>query len=166
MNRFAGLVAPTVGAAVAIAVACVYGVPMHAVVVMFVMAYATGFGVTLGFHRLFAHRSFATSRPVEWILMILGCAAGQSAPFFWIATHRVHHRHSDADGDPHSPRSGRPLGAASGTRTSAGFIRRGFGLLAGDVRDLARAPRPRVDRPPLDRVVCRGAAGPGPRGVL
>jgi stearoyl-CoA desaturase (delta-9 desaturase) len=35
--------------------------------------------------------------------MILGCMAGQSSPFFWIATHRVHHRHSDAEGDPHSP---------------------------------------------------------------
>ena len=38
--------------------------------------------------------------------MILGCMAGQSSPFYWIATHRQHHRHSDQDGDPHSPHAG------------------------------------------------------------
>src|SRR5262249_50018739 len=97
------LLASTIGAPVAIFVACRDGVPTHAVVVMFAMAYATGFGVTIGFHRLFAHRSFATSRTVERILMILGCMAGQASPFFWIAVHRLHHRHSDTDDDPHSP---------------------------------------------------------------
>jgi stearoyl-CoA desaturase (delta-9 desaturase) len=144
LQHLAGVVAPTVGAVAAIAVACVYGVPTHAVVGMFVLAYATGFGVTLGFHRLFAHRSFATSRPVEWALMILGCAAGQSAPFFWIATHRLHHRHSDADGDPHSPHTadGRPLGLWRGFwHAHLGWLfGLGFAYPPAVVRDLAARP--------------------------
>src|SRR5262245_28625999 len=112
LHHLTGLGAQLIGAPVAFVVACVYGLPTHAIVMMVVMICATGCGVTIGFHRLFAHRSFATSRPVEWILMILGCAAGQSSPFFWIATHRLHHRHSDTDDDPHSPHTanGRPLG--------------------------------------------------------
>ena len=61
----------------------------------------------LAFPPLFPLRPFPTSRAVERALMILGCLAGQSSPFFWIATHRIHHRHSDAEGDPHSPHGGR-----------------------------------------------------------
>jgi stearoyl-CoA desaturase (delta-9 desaturase) len=111
---------------------------------MFVMAYATGFGVTLGFHRLFAHRSFATSRPVEWALTILGCAAGQSSPFFWVATHRRHHRLSDADGDPHSPHTaaGRRLGWWRGFwHAHLGWLGSGgFGYPTGAIPDLTRRP--------------------------
>ncbi len=147
VNRLAGVFAPTIGAPVAVVVACLYGLPAHAVVVMFAMAYATGFGVTLGFHRLFTHRSFSTSRPVEWVLMILGCAAGQSSPFFWIATHRLHHKHSDADGDPHSPH-------LSGSwwrgfwHAHVGWLReRGFGYQPDVVRDLTR----RADLAWIDR---------------
>lgn len=143
--------APAVGAPVAVAVACMYGLPAHAVVGLFAMAYATGFGVTIGFHRLFAHRSFATSRPVERALMILGCMAGQSSPFFWVATHRLHHRHSDRDGDPHSPHTagGRPLGLLRGFwHAHAGWLRtRGFGYSPAAVGDLTRRPDlARIDR--------------------
>jgi stearoyl-CoA desaturase (Delta-9 desaturase) len=142
LNSLAMVLAPTIGAPVAIVVACIYGVPTHAVVGMFVMAYATGFGVTIGFHRLFAHRSFATSRTVERVLMILGCMAGQSSPFFWIAVHRLHHRHSDTDDDPHSPHTsgGKRLGLWRGFwHAHMGWLRsRGFGYPPGTVRDLTQ----------------------------
>ena len=62
---FSTLIVPTAGAPVAVAVAWVHGLPTHAVVNMFLLAYATGFGVTLGFHRLFTHRSYGTSRWME-----------------------------------------------------------------------------------------------------
>jgi stearoyl-CoA desaturase (Delta-9 desaturase) len=110
------LAVSTAGALFAVVAACAFGLPSHAIVGLFAMAYATGFGVTVGFHRLFTHRSFATFRPIEWALQVLGCMAGQSSPFAWVATHRLHHQFSDTDGDPHSPHTvaGRRLGLLRG----------------------------------------------------
>ena len=123
-----------IGAPVALAVAALHGVPAHAIVLFFVMVVTTGLGTTLGFHRLFAHRSFSTSRPVEWVLMILGCMAGQNGPFYWVATHRIHHNHSDHDGDPHSPYTwkGRRL------RLLPGFWHSYFGWLHANGYDYAK----------------------------
>lgn len=68
---------------------------------------ATGFGITVGFHRLFTHRSFKTSPAVVWTLGILGSMAIEGPLGWWVATHRRHHRHSDEADDPHSPHAGR-----------------------------------------------------------
>ena len=62
-----------------------------------------GFGITVGFHRLFTHRSFATVAPVQWTLAILGSMAVQGPLLKWVAQHRKHHQLSDDEGDPHSP---------------------------------------------------------------
>jgi stearoyl-CoA desaturase (delta-9 desaturase) len=67
------------------------------------MYIATAVGVTVGFHRLFTHRSFKTPRPVMLILGVLGSMAVQGPLFEWVAVHRRHHHHSDEEGDPHSP---------------------------------------------------------------
>jgi stearoyl-CoA desaturase (delta-9 desaturase) len=67
---------------------------------------ATGIGMTVGYHRLLTHRSFEAPRVVEYALAALGGLANQGGPLGWVAVHRVHHRHSDAEGDPHSPRDG------------------------------------------------------------
>ncbi|HKG16541.1 MAG TPA: acyl-CoA desaturase [Solirubrobacteraceae bacterium] len=64
---------------------------------------ATGLGVTVGFHRLFTHRSFATTRPLRWLLAVLGSAAVEGPVISWVADHRKHHAFSDCPGDPHSP---------------------------------------------------------------
>jgi stearoyl-CoA desaturase (delta-9 desaturase) len=64
---------------------------------------AIGFGVTVGYHRLLAHRAFTTWRWLEVVLLILGCMAMQGPPVRWAATHRRHHQRSDHEGDPHSP---------------------------------------------------------------
>jgi len=77
-----------------------------AVVVCLVLYLAAGFGVTMGYHRLLTHRSFQTPRFVEYILAILGTLANQGGPLRWVAVHRMHHQHSDTEGDPHSPRDG------------------------------------------------------------
>jgi len=66
----------------------------------------SGFGVTMGYHRLLTHRSFKTPRAVEYLLTLLGALAAQGGPLQWVAVHRLHHRHSDTDQDPHSPRHG------------------------------------------------------------
>ncbi len=63
----------------------------------------TGAGITVGFHRLFTHRSFKTNRPVRAILAVLGSMAVEGSVVEWVATHRKHHSYSDQPGDPHSP---------------------------------------------------------------
>ncbi len=63
----------------------------------------TGLGVTVGFHRLLTHRSFAAVRPVEVGLAVLGEMAVQGPVIDWVADHRKHHAHPDREGDPHSP---------------------------------------------------------------
>ncbi|WP_102144498.1 acyl-CoA desaturase [Mycobacterium hubeiense] len=69
------------------------------------------FGITIGFHRYAAHKSFKTSRFFEGILMITGSMALEGPLFFWVSTHRRHHRFADQPGDPHSPNlSGAGLG--------------------------------------------------------
>ena len=77
-----------------------------ALAVCLILYVAAGFGVTMGYHRLLTHRSFQTPRVVEYLLTALGSLANQGGPLQWVAIHRIHHQHSDADGDPHSPRDG------------------------------------------------------------
>ena len=63
----------------------------------------TGIGITVGFHRLFTHRSFKTGPAVRLILGGLGSAAIEGPLIEWVSNHRMHHRFSDRSGDPHSP---------------------------------------------------------------
>jgi stearoyl-CoA desaturase (Delta-9 desaturase) len=66
----------------------------------------TAVGITVGFHRLLTHRSFQTSKPVEYGFAILGSMAVQGPVISWVADHRKHHAHTDVEGDPHSPHVG------------------------------------------------------------
>ena len=66
----------------------------------------TAFGITVGYHRLFTHRSFRTSAPVKVVLGVLGSMAVEGPILQWVATHRRHHQHSDGPDDPHSPNGG------------------------------------------------------------
>jgi stearoyl-CoA desaturase (Delta-9 desaturase) len=65
-----------------------------------------GLGVTVGFHRLFTHRSFSTTRWLRFTFAVLGSAAIEGPVISWVADHRKHHAFSDQDGDPHSPHVG------------------------------------------------------------
>jgi stearoyl-CoA desaturase (delta-9 desaturase) len=79
--------------------------------ILFTVLYlATGFGITVGFHRLFTHRSFKASPAATWTLGVLGSMAIEGPLDWWVATHRRHHRHSDEQLDPHSPHAGRKAG--------------------------------------------------------
>ncbi len=79
-------------------------------VVLAVTYTLTGFGVTVGYHRLFTHRSFRTSTPMRALLAALGSAAIEGPVIEWVSNHRKHHRFSDQPGDPHSPHVDRPSG--------------------------------------------------------
>jgi len=61
------------------------------------------FAITGFYHRYFSHRSFETSRIVQFVFALLGAAAVQRGPLWWAAHHRHHHRHSDRPEDSHSP---------------------------------------------------------------
>src|SRR5207244_6756731 len=63
----------------------------------------TALGITVGFHRLFVHRSFEPNMVVKFVLAVLGSMAVQGPLLKWVAMHRRHHQHSDTLQDPHSP---------------------------------------------------------------
>jgi stearoyl-CoA desaturase (delta-9 desaturase) len=75
----------------------------HDLVVLAIAYSLTGGGITVGFHRLFTHRSFKTTRPVRAVFAVLGSMAVEGPVIEWVATHRKHHDFSDRPGDPHSP---------------------------------------------------------------
>jgi len=64
-------------------------------------------GIGMGFHRLLTHRSYKTSKLVEYFLTICGALALEGGAINWVVTHRIHHANTDVPGDPHSPRDGR-----------------------------------------------------------
>lgn len=76
----------------------------------------TVLGITVGYHRLFVHRSFETNIVVKFVLAVLGAMAAQGPLLKWVAMHRAHHQHSDTAGDPHSPHAhhGGALGVLRG----------------------------------------------------
>ena len=63
-------------------------------------------GVCMGYHRHLTHGSFATYRPVRWLLALIGGLSGEGSALTWVANHRKHHLYSDHEGDPHSPQPG------------------------------------------------------------
>ena len=67
---------------------------------------ATGFGISLGYHRLHTHRSYKVPRLLEYFFAVCGTVTLEGGPIFWVAVHRIHHQKSDQPGDPHSPREG------------------------------------------------------------
>jgi stearoyl-CoA desaturase (delta-9 desaturase) len=67
-----------------------------------VLLYLTsGLGIALCYHRTLTHRGLRMRKPLEYAFAILGALALQGDPITWVATHRKHHAHSDAAGDPH-----------------------------------------------------------------
>ncbi len=80
------------------------GVSGPALAACFIVYWLQIFGVSAGYHRYFAHRSFKTSRAFGFLLGVLGATSAQMGPLWWSSHHRRHHRYSDREGDVHSPR--------------------------------------------------------------
>jgi sn-1 stearoyl-lipid 9-desaturase len=68
---------------------------------------STSLGIGVCYHRLLTHRGYKTRRWVEYLLTLFATLSLEGGPIFWVATHRIHHRFSDQEGDPHSPRDGK-----------------------------------------------------------
>ncbi|MGF1480234.1 MAG: acyl-CoA desaturase [Cyanophyceae cyanobacterium] len=79
----------------------------RAIGIAFVLYIITGgLGITLGYHRLVAHRSFQTPKWLEYFFVFCGTLACQGGPIDWIGLHRIHHKHSDTEPDPHDSNRG------------------------------------------------------------
>lgn len=63
--------------------------------------FATGFGITLGYHRLFSHLAFKAGKPVKLFTLLFGAASFENSALDWSADHRIHHKHVDEDEDPY-----------------------------------------------------------------
>jgi stearoyl-CoA desaturase (Delta-9 desaturase) len=79
------------------------GIALHDVVVAIAFYVVAGYGITVGYHRLFTHRSFRAVRPLRIALAVAGSLAIEGGVVGWVGNHRRHHAFADRDGDPHSP---------------------------------------------------------------
>jgi len=94
---------PMLALAAAIPLAWGWGLGWHDVVIALVFYYASGLGISMGFHRYFTHLSYKAKPGLRIALAIAGSLAIEGPVLTWVADHRRHHKYSDRDGDPHSP---------------------------------------------------------------
>ena len=80
-----------------------HGLEMGDVLLAVVLYLLVGHGVTIGFHRLLAHKAFRACRPLKLALVAFGSMAFEGGPISWVANHRQHHVFADSAADPHSP---------------------------------------------------------------
>jgi stearoyl-CoA desaturase (delta-9 desaturase) len=122
------VMAPLLGLAAAVWLFWGHGVGVTDLLLTGFFYFLTGFGVTVGFHRLLTHRSFTAKPALRAGLAFAGSMSFQGAVISWVATHRRHHAFTDRPGDPHSPyRYG--TGPAGQLR---GLAHAHFGWLFGD----------------------------------
>ncbi len=79
------------------------GVTWQSVVLCAVLVIVRIWGITAGYHRYFSHRTYKTSRAMQFVLAFLAETSAQKGVLWWAAHHRVHHKLSDQPGDVHSP---------------------------------------------------------------
>jgi stearoyl-CoA desaturase (delta-9 desaturase) len=105
-------------------------------VVLFAALYVLcGIGTTVGYHRLFTHKSFETTSWLRGAFAVLGSMTIQGPVTQWVTDHRKHHALSDQDGDPHSPHAGHgegPWAAVKGfVHAHVGWLFRSKGMERG-----------------------------------
>jgi len=129
-----------------------------------VMCYVTGLGITVGYHRLFAHRSFQAPQSVRVITALAGTASFEQSVLTWAREHRYHHKYVDQNGFPYDPYS-----------ITKGFFHAHMGWLLRqrapalprtNVKDLERDPFLRFqDRHSLALMILLGLVAPALVGV-
>ncbi|ORX81221.1 hypothetical protein K493DRAFT_242094 [Basidiobolus meristosporus CBS 931.73] len=68
--------------------------------------FMTGIGITGGYHRLWSHKSYSATLPLQIVYAFVGAGAVQGSIKWWSRGHRAHHRHTDTDKDPYSAQKG------------------------------------------------------------
>ncbi|CAG8447429.1 10998_t:CDS:2 [Ambispora gerdemannii] len=72
----------------------------------FIYYYCTGLGITAGYHRLWAHRAYTASKPLQLLLIAFASGAVEGSARWWCRDHRAHHRYTDTDRDPYNAHRG------------------------------------------------------------
>ena len=135
--------APFVGLHLACLAVVWVGVSPVALIVAVALYAVRMFAITGFYHRYFSHRTFRTSRVLQFVFALIGASSVQRGPLWWAAHHRNHHRHADTAADPHSPT------VHGFWRSHAGWFltREGFRTDWSRIPDLARYPELRwLDR--------------------
>ena len=83
-----------------------YGIVWQEIAMLFIGWFFAGTGITIGYHRLFAHRTFKTYSIIEWFYMLTGSMALQNSILKWCSDHRRHHKKLDTKDDPYSIKEG------------------------------------------------------------
>ncbi|HTL71239.1 MAG TPA: fatty acid desaturase [Candidatus Eisenbacteria bacterium] len=78
------------------------GVPAFQIGLFLFYAFATMMAITVGYHRLYAHRAFRAHPAVEWFVLIFGAAAFEQSALRWASLHRTHHKFTDTERDPYN----------------------------------------------------------------
>jgi len=71
-----------------------------------VTIWGSGIGITAGAHRLWSHKSYNASLPLRILLVFLFTIAGQRDAYTWALDHRIHHKFSETEADPHNAKRG------------------------------------------------------------
>lgn len=80
-----------------------FGIDWFQIALFFAFFIATGMSITLGYHRLFAHKAFQADRAVKFTTLVFGAAAFEDSALDWASDHRQHHKHVDDEhDDPYS----------------------------------------------------------------
>jgi len=116
VGNLAGTILPVAGLVVAVVLLWDRMVGVRELTILFVGYLVAGLGITVGYHRLFTHRSFQTFRVVRYAFAILGQLAVEGNVVSWVANHRKHHQFADRSGDPHSPHADRGDGFVEGLK--------------------------------------------------
>jgi stearoyl-CoA desaturase (delta-9 desaturase) len=128
-------VLPLAGTLLALALLPVFPIGWTEIGLFFVMWLLTGFGISVGYHRLFSHRAFKAPAWISGLLAVFGAMAGQGAVLSWVVIHRRHHQFADLEGDPHSP-----------NLAGSGFRGRLRGFIHAHLTWMAAHPYPNVVR--------------------
>ena len=75
-------------------------------IVFIAFYFACGLSITVGYHRLFSHRSHEASWPLVLFYAIFGAGAFQNSIIEWCSDHRNHHKSTDTENDPYSAAKG------------------------------------------------------------
>ena len=114
-GRLKGINWPTLGFIAGYHLALLIGLPFYfyysppgagLIVISIILLFLTEIGIGAAYHRYYAHRAYAMSKPAEAVLLFLGNMATQGSVLTWAHDHRLHHSFVDTDRDPYSIKKG------------------------------------------------------------